>query len=259
MHSRNNLFPSIGGVTLLVIVVFALLKWLEIPTGDLVDWVAGIMIFWWLIFVVTVPWNMHFSAKEILAEAKLSAEKDINVEPSDLNYAQRIAKVYLQLAIGLHVLSASVLFLAAYWGYLPSIGYIAAGAALLLTLARPLARMYEYVVARLSLIRGRITHPREDVYELRRHLNDLEDKVARLQTVVDLTDAGSPLSQQAKQLALAENALHQLRVALDDWKVKNEAEHRRLERGAEESIAKLSEDAQFLNQVRELIRFVKQA
>ncbi|MCU0449165.1 MAG: hypothetical protein MUC97_04855 [Bernardetiaceae bacterium] len=258
MYPRS-IFPSIGGLTLLVIVVFALLKWLEIPTGDVVDWVAGILIFWWLIFVVTVPWNMHFSAKEILAEAKISTQKDIKVEAGDLQYAQRIARFYFWLAIGLHLVSALVLFLAAQWGYLPNIGYIAAGAALLLTLARPLARMYEYVVARLSLIRQRITHPREDVYELRHQLYDLQDKLSFVQNAVNLDDPSSSLSQQGKQLEQLEQTLHQLRVALDDWKVKNEAEHRRLERGAEESIAKLSEDAQFLNQVRELIRFVKQA
>ena len=33
--------------------------------------------FWWLLLIVTVPWNIHFEAKEVLAEAAESKQKGV--------------------------------------------------------------------------------------------------------------------------------------------------------------------------------------
>jgi len=34
-----------------------------INPGEIEDWVFGFFIFWWLVVVVTLPWNLYFIAK----------------------------------------------------------------------------------------------------------------------------------------------------------------------------------------------------
>jgi len=256
MSSRSFL-PSLASVTLLIIGVYALLRWQEIPMGDLVDWLTGIAIFWWLLATVTIPWNMHFAAKALVEDAKTSAQKNIKLRAEDVAYAEKIANRYRQVAIGLHLITASGLALMAYLNLTP-LGYWAAGVALLLTFLRPLMRMYEYVVARLANIRQEIRYPRDDVSELRQKVDIMDDLVRSLARNLDTNDQHSLVSTQIARIGHLEVALHELRVSIQDLRVENAAEHQQVIRKAESTIARLSEDAQFLNQVRDIIRFWKQ-
>jgi hypothetical protein len=256
MSSRSFL-PSLASVTFFIIAVYALLRWQQIPIGELVDWLTGIAIAWWLLAVVTIPWNMHFEAKALVDEARTSEQKGIAVQPDDVAYAHKIANRYRQVAIGLHLVSAVGLALMAYLGLTP-LGYIAAVVALLLTFLRPLMRMFEYVVARLAAIRQQIHYPRDDVYELLNKVGIIEDKVTNLEEKLNADSEYSFISGLLQRLGHTESTLQDLRVALENLRVDNAAEHQRVIRQAESTIARLSEDAQFLNQVREIIRFWKQ-
>ncbi|HEY9300295.1 MAG TPA: hypothetical protein VIQ31_28830, partial [Phormidium sp.] len=73
------------GIVFSVLLVFGILKWLQIPTGSFLDWVIAVAIFEWLLAVVTIPWNIHFEAKEVIAEATKSAEKEIKIEQKQVN------------------------------------------------------------------------------------------------------------------------------------------------------------------------------
>ncbi len=68
------------GLVLLLLLVFSVLQWLQFPVGSFLDWVIGGATFWWLLAIVTVPWNIHFQAKEVLAEAEQSKEIDIVID-----------------------------------------------------------------------------------------------------------------------------------------------------------------------------------
>ena len=48
---------SIVAVTLLG---FSILQWFHVPAGNFLDWVIGGASFWWLLVIVTVPWNVYF-------------------------------------------------------------------------------------------------------------------------------------------------------------------------------------------------------
>jgi hypothetical protein len=257
MSSRSFL-PSLASVTFFIIAVYALLRWQQIPIGELVDWLTGIAIAWWLLAVVTIPWNMHFAAKALVDDARQSEQKDITVQPEDVAYAHKIANRYRQVAIGLHLVTALGLALMAYLGLTP-LGYIAAMVALLLTFLRPTVRMYDYVVARLATIRQQIRYPRDDVYELLNKVGGIEGKVINLEEKLNTDNDYSFISGLLQRLDHTEGALHDLKIALENLRVENAAEHQRVIRQAESTIARLSEDAQFLNQVREIIRFWKQA
>ena len=64
-------FAGFGASTgILLLLIFAILQWLDIPAGSFIDWVIAIATFEWLLLIVTVPWNIHFEAKEVLADRK---------------------------------------------------------------------------------------------------------------------------------------------------------------------------------------------
>ena len=252
----RTFLPSLFSITLLVLVVFAVLRGLQIPAGDLIDWVMGIAVFWWLMLIVTVPWNMHFAAKEILSEAEISERKAIKVDVQDIGYAQKIAKRYLQIAITMHVVSAVALSVFAYIGILP-MGYWAALAALLLTFLRPAIRLHDYIVSKLSLIRQQIHYPREDVYELKTKVEAIDAVFKNLEHALDTKKEDSWANKVERQNKRLKDELEKLQVSLQNLKVENQSEHQQLARQLESSISKISEDSEFLQHARELIRFIK--
>ena len=90
----------------LALIAFFILQWLNIPAGNFIDWVIGVASFWWLLAVVTIPWNVYFEAEETKAEAVISRQKDIPVDNKQLAYVGKIARWALIVAIALHIISA---------------------------------------------------------------------------------------------------------------------------------------------------------
>lgn len=255
MSSRSFL-PSLASITFLVLLTFAGLQYLNIAMGTLLDWVIGIAACWWMMGVVVIPWNTHFSAKQVVEEAKLSREKGIEVKEETIRYAQKLAKRFFWIAIGLHIGTALGLYLLAYF-HITSIGYIAALAALGLTLFRPLQRGYEHLSYKLRTLSDQIHYPREDVAELREQVLTLEEQVKHLQAILNIEEKDSWAYSQVKTIIALQTALERVEMELQEAIKDNNKAHEQLTRQSALQIAKLSEDAQFLNQVRELIRFVK--
>jgi hypothetical protein len=260
MNSRDfGRFVGFGVVfSLLVLLVFIILYWLQIPAGRFLDWFIGLASFWWLLIIVTFPWNIHFQAREILAEAQTSVEQGIAIKPEQVAYVKRWAKLSLGLAVGLHLLSALGFYILAATG-ISVIGYLGSGVAVPLTGLRPLVRAYEYLVYRLRTIRQEIKYPREDVIKLRYEVDEILTKLKGLEKQLDSEDEQSWASQQERHWATARQGVDQLRLNLDELRLTNQSEHTRLSREAEQAIAQISVDGQFLNHVREIIRFVKAA
>ncbi|MEA5504086.1 hypothetical protein VB735_13360 [Halotia wernerae UHCC 0503] len=254
----NFFISSIVGIVTVVLVAFGLLQWLHIPAGNFLDWVIGGASFWWLLVIVTVPWNVHFQAKEVLAEAAQSNEKGIPIDEKQVTYVKVLAKRSLWVAIALHLFSAVGLYTLAAIG-ISAVGYISSGAALLLTILRPAIRAYEYLYARLTMIRQEWKYPREDVVELRNRFYDLEQKV---QQIAEQLDPEQPYSLPTTQQRFAEETrqdLARIGAKLEELRATNQTEHERLAREARNAIAQLSTDGQFLDHVREIIRFFKTA
>ncbi|MBD2413771.1 hypothetical protein FACHB389_31605 [Nostoc calcicola FACHB-389] len=254
----NFFISSIASIVVVVLAAFGLLQWLHIPAGNFLDWVIGGASFWWLLVIVTVPWNVHFQAKEVLAEAAQSTEKGIPVDDKQVKYVTVLAKRSLWVAIALHLLSTVGLYTLAVTG-ISTVGYVSSGAALLLTILRPAIRAYEYLYARLAMIRQEWKYPREDIVELRDRFSNLEQKVQSLEDQLNLEQ---PYSLPATQQRFAEETRRDLaRIAanLEELRATNHTEHERLGREARNAIAQLSTDGQFLDRVREIIQFFKSA
>lgn len=254
----NFFISSIAGIVVVVLTAFGLLQWLHIPAGNFLDWVIGGASFWWLLVIVTVPWNVHFQAKEVLAEAAQSTEKGIPVDEKQVKYVTVLAKRSLWVAIALHLFSAVGLYTLAVTG-ISTVGYISSGAALLLTILRPAIRAYEYLYARLAMIRQEWKYPREDIFELRDRFSILEQKI---QSLEDQLNPEQPYSLPTTQQRFAEETrrdLARITANLEELRATNQTEHERLGREARNAIAQLSTDGQFLDHVREIIRFFKTA
>jgi hypothetical protein len=254
----NFFISSIVGIVVLVLTAFGLLQWLHIPAGSFLDWVIGGASFWWLLVIVTVPWNVHFQAKEVLAEAAQSIEKRIPVDEKQLKYVKVLAKRSLWVALALHLFSAIGLYTLAATG-ISTVGYISSGAALLLTVLRPAIRAYEYLYARLTMIRQEWQYPREDIMELRDRFSVLEQKVQHLEEQLDAEKSYSIPATQQRFSEETRRDLARIAANLEELRATNQTEHERLSREARNAIAQLSTDGQFLDHVREIIRFFKTA
>ena len=235
-----------------------IVQWLNISAGSLVDWLIGIASFWWLLIIVTIPWNIYFDARETLTEANISQEKGIQVNLKQLNYVQKVARWSIIGALALHLFSALALYLLAATG-ISNVGYVSSGLTLLLTILRPAIRGYQYLTTRLLTIKKEVKYPREDAIELSNQLKSLKIRIKTLEYLLDLKNPNSLIKKQ--QQAAQENR-HQLalqKALLEEYQAKNTVEHERLSREAKTAISQLSEDSQFLGHVREIIRFVKTA
>lgn len=246
------------GFGLLILTAYGILTWLHIPAGNLVDWLIGIASFWWLLFIVTIPWNIYFDAREVLAEASASLEKGIPVKNKQINYVKLIARWSLIGAVALHLLSAIGLYGLAALG-ISAVGYASSAATLLLTGLRPAIRAYQYLALRLRMIRKDLKYPREDILELRGRVSAIESDLKGLIAQVTTKAEAKTVVQLQQDSQEMRQKWAQLRASLEQLQANNEAEHQRIATEAQNAIAQLSEDSRFLGQVREIIRFIKTA
>lgn len=246
------------GSGVLALLVFFLLQWLHLPAGNLVDWFIGIASFWWLLAIVTVPWNIYFEAQEVLSEANLSRQRQIFLDPEQLRYTQRVRRWSLTIALILHGVSAIALYSLAASG-VSAVGYLAAVATVLLTVLRPAVRAYAYLAGRLFLIKQQIQYPREDVLELRQRVQSLEYMVQQLNDRLDPAQEDSWIARQSREWQEIRQQNARLRADLEQMTARNDRDHEHLAREAKQAIAQLNEDSQFLGHVREIIHFLKTA
>jgi hypothetical protein len=253
-----QLLGSSIGLGIFAFLLFGILQWLHIPAGNLVDWLIGIASFWWLLVIVTVPWNIYFESKEVVNEANISREKGIPFDEAKLSYVNKVTRWSVIIAIALHLISALVLYNLAKTGISP-VGYVSSGAALLLTVLRPVIRGYQYIAMRLRMIREQIKYPREDVILLRNLVQSLEYQVKTINYQLNVEEQDSWAHKQEKSIQNNRQEIARLQALLEQFKATNEVEHQKLSREARTAIAQITEDGQFLDHVREIIRFFKSA
>ena len=243
-------FGTFGVVSsLLTLVVFVVLHVLGVPAGQFLDWVVGLASFWWLLAIVTIPWTLYFHAREVLFQAAESRRAGIPVARDRVKWASRVAWRMLGVALVLHLGSAMVFGALAYAEVTP-VGYVCGALALLLTLLRPSWRVLEYVQQRLRQLNAEFHVPREDAVALRRGVEQVAERLRGFERTLD---------QAQRQLAMVGQAHEGLAEAFEGQVIQNVREHERLAARTDEAVRKLSEDAQFLEHVRELIRFVRSA
>ena len=256
MYGSIAVFNS--GLIFLVLLTFAGLNWFQIPTGNILDWAIGMGIFEWAILIVTVPWNIYFSARSAVQTGRESQERGIEVDDRQIQYASNIATRSLIIAIGLHLVTAIGLYWLAISG-VTALGYWSSVGVLLLTLLRPAISTYEYLGTRLTALQAQFAYPRADILELRDRFQQLENRVAQLSGQLDPTDDTSWMNNQNHRWETNRTELAKVTAAIADLKASNELDHQRLAQEARQAISQITVDGQFLEHARELIRFFKTA
>ncbi len=257
---RRSPFPSSGTVTfaglitILCLAVYAILVWLGHPAGSFVDWMIGLAGFWWLLGVVTIPWNIHFRAKEVARDIEVSKTRGMASDQADTDLVKRIATRSLYGALLIHAVTA-VGFASLSYFEITEIGWAGCIAALALTAARPAARLYAYTLNLLTQTSERIRFPIDDIRAVKDRLEVLENKIE----VLDRENPNSWASTVNRNHAELQSQLYALRIALETQTETNERDHRTITRDAERIGERVSEDIQFLGHVREMIQFWKNA
>ena len=250
----TSVVPSVA-TTLLA---FGVLTYLRVPVGTIDDWVVAVLAFAWLATVTTVPWNVYFAAKAVLADAAATAGRGLAVDLVQVAYVRRLAAVSLGVAVGLHLASAEVLFLLARYG-VARVGYAGAVVALLLTGLRPSAAAYRYLSERLHAIGQSWRYPAQDVAELRSRVDAVEDDLRRALAELDPDRPESVVAVQRASAAATRQALADASAEVAALRAANAADHDRLAREARSAVSQVSADGQVLDHVRELVRFFKSA
>ncbi|NNH74561.1 hypothetical protein HLB23_32735 [Nocardia uniformis] len=162
--------------TALAMIVAALLIWGDVDPTTVIGAVLGFVAFFWLLVVVTVPWNLYFAARQVRHRVDSTLVRGIPVPPERAAEVLTLSRRLLGMAIGAHVVSALVaVVVAAISGYM--LGYYVAGFFLASIVLRPAAAYFVYLRARIVTISDDIAFPPDDIAELRRRVVAVDDEL----------------------------------------------------------------------------------
>ena len=242
----------------LVLLAYGITQWLGMDPGNLRNWVVGLLVLWWLVTIVTLPWDLYFKARALLLDTQHSHKEGMSIAESDVVYVKRWAKLSFIIAIALHLVSAVGLALLEVYG-VSELGYFASAAAILLMGLRPALRAYDYLVARLSNIGRDIRYPRDDVLAVKNQAEVLREQLDKVLKVLDLDNNSSWASTLETRIKTQTTEQEKLRHELEELRRTNDESHRQLAHEAEVAASKIAGGAKVIGHVRELVRFFKDA
>ena len=109
------------------------------------------------------------------------------------------------------------------------------------------------------MISKEFKYPREDVVELRSRVTKMETTLKRVEEQLNPENPHSLPNKQQRDADETRKALVRIGANLEELRATNQKQHEGLSRESREAIAQLSIDGQFLDHVREIIRFFKTA
>lgn len=162
-------FWTAGVLTLVAVGIAALT---HVSAQTVVRVAIGAVSFYWLLIITTVPWNLHFRARQVRHEIGDSRARGIRVEESRDAEVRALERRLLRFAVAGHVVSAAVTATVTFFsGHV--LGYWIAGFFLLSTLFRPAGAYFAYLRARIATLLKETKFPRDDVLELKQQITTL--------------------------------------------------------------------------------------
>jgi hypothetical protein len=274
--SRNTRYSISLGWWVMVLAVAAaalLFAWLGrlsgVPLATAASIGVGGVALAWLIVLVTVPWNLYFSARRVVAEISVSRERGITVPPGHDAEAGRIARRMLWFALGAQLGTAAAAAVIAFISG-AKVGYYFSGFFLLSTAIRPAAAYLAHVRERIGALARESTHPRDDVASLKRRVDLVAGSVrelhGELRGVADeLHRAESSLAgdiTHARQLLTADLSRVQDAQAADRTATRSRDDDlgRRIDemvRRIEATLDGISDHQELITGIRALVRMIK--
>lgn len=232
---------AIGTLFLAYLAALGVALWRGVEPAVLLTWGAGGAALIWLIVVVTLPWNLHFRAREVLAELRRSAAAGIRVTDEQVAFAEKVKRWTLTTSLGLHLLSALVALGLAVLGDAP-IGYPFAGFYLLSCLVRPMIASMQQVRRRLETIAEDTRFPRDDVMKLRGQVEAHEQAVKRYEEEI------AELRRQHEALV----------ATVERQRGDLEGRIGALARKFEESLDRLTDNRELISGIKAFLRMVRE-
>lgn len=266
--SMTRFFSFIIAIFVVIGVVFIFYHFSGTRLDVFKTWIEVTLSALWLLFIVTIPWNTYFKAKEIMFEADISQKKNIKIVEENLQFSQRVAKRSFFMAVLLHVLSSVGLFYLAYTG-VSMIGYYTATLSILLTFLRPSIRLYEYIHKRLNSISEEFRYPREDIEKVLNDLSWLMDRVKYLENELNNEEGSGSWrlsvekfqSKTKENIQKMEDLVHQIRREdknrIDEVKQSIEIDIEKVRKESQEIISKIVENNQIVESIGTIAKFIK--
>ncbi|TMR17654.1 hypothetical protein ETD86_22955 [Nonomuraea turkmeniaca] len=190
------------------LLVTLLTAWLILYAGvalsTLVSLGLGAISLLWLLVILTVPWNLCFTARHVVHEIQVSREAGIEVARHREEEAGSIARRMLALAISGHVVSAVVIAIITYFSG-AQVGYYFAAFYLLATCFRPIGAYTSHLRDRIKTLGREVRYPRADVLALRDQVAALHATTERLER--EFTRLTADLAAARHGLELADHDL----------------------------------------------------
>ena len=233
-----------------------------VPLATLLAIGAGGVALAWLIVLVTVPWNLYFAARQVVADMAVSRERRITVRAAQEAEAGRLGRRMLWLALGAHIGTAVVVAVITYFSGATA-GYYFAGFYLLSTAIRPAVAYVAHVRDRIKVLTRESTYPRDDVASLKRRVDLATKAVGELRE--ELRRTGSALAgdiAHARQLLTTDLARVQDEQAADRTAARNRDDDlgRRIDqmvRRIEATLDGISDHQELLTGLRALVRMIR--
>jgi hypothetical protein len=178
-----------------------------VPLATLVSIAAALAALMWMVMLVTVPWNLYFDARQVVADNAISRERGITVPPAQDVEARHIARRMLRFALGGHLGTAAVTAAFAYVSGALT-GYYLAGFYLLTTAVRPAAAYLANLRERIIALKRESTHPRDDVASLGVTVTSLTHAVETVKDQLSEARRAAAEDLHRAQAALANDLAH---------------------------------------------------
>jgi hypothetical protein len=233
--------PALALLILAYLAALGVAVWSDVPPQTLLTWGAGGAALIWLVVLVTLPWNLHFRSREVLAEMRRSRDAGIRVTDEQVAFAERVKRWTLISSLAIHLLSAGVALALAVFAD-AALGYPFAGFYLLSCLIRPAIASMQQIRRRLEAIAADTRYPRDDVMKMR----------------------GQVDAHEAATLQL-EQALKQLREQHDELAARSDRQRAELEqkftalaRKFEDSLDRLTDNRELISGIKAFLRMIRE-
>ncbi len=108
-------------------------------------------------------------------------------------------------------------------------------------------------------MKQRIKYPRQDINKVLTDLAELKYEVNEISATLNTENSNSWINRKENEVQELKELMRQIRQDFETLNLQTNSNHQVLIKQTESKIASLSEDAQFLNQARQLVRFIKEA
>jgi hypothetical protein len=196
----------------------------------------------WMTVLVTVPWNLYFGARRVVAD-----QNRRDTRPDQKAEALRIARAMLRFAIGGHI-GTAVVTAAVAWVSGEVVGYYLAGFFLASTAVRPAGAYFAHLRLRIGALQHETAFPRDDVLTLKGRVATLEADLAALREQADerLKGVDDDLRRAAADTAHMRVLLSEDRQTID-----------RMVRRVEAAVEGVSDHQELLTGLRALVRMIR--